>query len=90
MNDFTQQMFNDYRHYTKETRWDDFENGVREEIELLGVEEGIIVNILDIYKGKDLIRRVYQRKSEVGTDSGFYLDCANASERNLNLLIETV
>ena len=87
MKDLTQQLLDDYSHYIKKSHWEEFKRNMLEEIDIYGP----IVNILDVYSkdGKELLKRKYQYEYELGTNSGFTLDCARAGVKNLNALLET-
>jgi hypothetical protein len=85
--DLTQQMLADYKRFIKPERWEAFEKREREDV----AERGPIVNIKDVYSadGTQLLKRIYQREYQVGTDSGSILWCANAGVKNLNMLRES-
>ena len=88
LKDLTPQMLADYKRYLKPECWDEFKQSMLEENSVAGQ----IINILDIYSadGKELLERRYQRKYEIGTDTGLSLLCVNAGLKNLNELLEPV
>ena len=71
MKDYTQQMFDDFKPFIKESHWDEFKRNRLSMVEQFGP----IVNVLEIYSddGKTLLERRYQSEHELGTDSGFAL-----------------
>ena len=85
MKDLTQQMFDDFKHYIDPKKWESFERRTRNAVK----ERGRIVNIIDVYStdGKELLKRIYQREYQVGTNDGSILNCANAGVENLNALL---
>jgi hypothetical protein len=85
MNNLSKQMLDDFRIYIDPKCWDEFERDARNGVAL----RGEITNILDVYSadGKELLERIYQRDYEVGTESGFVLNCAVAGVANLNELV---
>ena len=76
MKDLTQQMFDDYKPYIKESYWEDFVRDRLTEKEWFGP----IVNIIDVYSddGKILFERIYQYEHDLGTPYGFMLDAIRA------------
>jgi hypothetical protein len=79
-------MLDDFRHFIAPAKWDSFERRERAII----AERGEIVNIKDVYSadGKELLDRLYQRESQIGTDCGTVLSSAVAGVENLNALLE--
>jgi len=69
--DLTQQLFDDFKPYIKESHWDMFVNRELKKNERLGP----VVNILiEYYPDTDLIaQKTYQRVTELGTTHGAVL-----------------
>jgi hypothetical protein len=86
MKDLSEQMIEDFKRYIKPECRENFERRERENIK----ERGKIVNILDVYSadGTELLKRIYQREYQVGTNNGSVLWCAKAGVENLNELLD--
>jgi predicted protein tyrosine phosphatase len=83
--DLTHIMLSDFKRYIDPCKWENFIRRTLNDTK----ERGIIVNIQDVWSvdGKELLKRIYQREYDIGTDGGCVLCCSVAGVENLNALL---